>query len=209
MRNHFDDNAATWDDDPGTVRRAREVAEAVATRVPLGRGMRVLEYGAGTGLVSQVLADRVGPLTLADISAGMRKVLGDKIGTGVLPEGSRVWGLDLEQEDAPEGEEFELVLSSMVLHHVPDLDAVLGRLAGLLADGGWLAVADLDAEDGSFHAHHDTFKGHHGFDRGQLGEALERAGLTGVSFADAATIEKEGTAYPVFLATARKGAPRD
>ena len=208
-REHFDERAATWDDDPVTVRRAREVAEAVASAVPLGAGTRVLEYGAGTGLVSRTLADRVGPLTLADSSSGMRQVLGDRIGAGVLPAGSRVWDLDLESDPAPEGEEFDLIISSMVLHHVQDLDVVLGRLVGLLADGGRLAVADLDAEDGSFHAHHAHFEGHHGFDRDELREALERAGATGVSFTEAAVIEKEGTAYPVFLAVATTGGGDD
>ena len=64
----FDARAATWDDDPAKVERARAVAEAIARSVPLARSMRALEYGAGTGLVSFVLRDRLGEVTLADLS---------------------------------------------------------------------------------------------------------------------------------------------
>lgn len=203
---HFDERAATWDDDADKVRRAEEIARAVAAAVPTGAGTRLLEYGAGTGLVTQALLDRVGPVTLADNSSGMRTVLGRKVADGRLPADARVWDLDLEHQPVPD-ERFDLVVSSMVLHHVHDLDTVLTGLAALLEDGGRLCVADLDSEDGSFHAHSHDFDGHHGFDRAELARAVERAGLTVVGFADCTPIVKEGAAYPVFLLTARRAAP--
>src|SRR5690554_3935123 len=54
---HFDEKASTWDD-ADKVRRSDEIARAVAAAVPLATTTRVLEYGAGTGLVSQALQDR-------------------------------------------------------------------------------------------------------------------------------------------------------
>ena len=200
---HFDSRAATWDDDPAKVRQSGEVAAGVLAAVPVDGSTRVLEYGAGTGLVSQALADQVGPLTLADNSWGMRQVLASKVGSGALPTGSRVWELDLEHDAVPD-ERFDLVVSSMVLHHVHDLAAVLAGFATLLEPGGHVAIADLDREDGSFHAHLHDFDGHHGFDRGQLRAALEEAGFTQVSTTDAGVIEKEDTSYPVFLAVGRR-----
>jgi predicted TPR repeat methyltransferase len=198
---HFDGKAATWDQDPEKVEQAREVAEAVAATVPLSRDVRLLEYGAGTALVSQVLADRVGPVTLVDNSAGMQQVMREKIAAGVLPADARVWDLDLESQPAPD-ERFDLVVGSMVLHHVQALDTVLGAFRELLADGGYLCLADLDREDGSFHG--EEFHGHHGFDRGMLAKALRGAGFAEVSVEDLTELVREGTAYPVFLATARR-----
>ena len=64
--NSFDERAATWDDDPAKVERAGVVAGAISATVPLDGSLRMLEYGAGTGLVTQALRDRVGPVTLAD-----------------------------------------------------------------------------------------------------------------------------------------------
>jgi predicted TPR repeat methyltransferase len=64
----FDERAATWDDDPAHVERARVVGLALRRALPLGRSVRMLEYGAGTGLVSEALRDAVGPITMADTS---------------------------------------------------------------------------------------------------------------------------------------------
>jgi len=48
--------------------------------------MRMLEYDAGTGLVTQALRDSVGPVTLADTSTGMREVVHAKIAAGALTD---------------------------------------------------------------------------------------------------------------------------
>ena len=195
---HFDERAATWDDDPDKVERAQDVARAVLAAVPTGPDTRVLEYGAGTGLVTQALRDRVGPVTLADNSPGMRAVLQEKIAAGALPQGARVWDLDLESQPAPD-ERFDLVVSSMVMHHVADLSTVLSGFARLLDAGGHLCLADLDSEDGSFHTY--DFAGRHGFDRDEVAAALESAGFTGVTVGDCTEIRRDGHVYPVFLAT--------
>ena len=202
---HFDDKAATWDDDPEKVRQAEDVARAVSAAVPLGQATRLLEYGAGTALVTQALiasAGGIGRVTLADNSAGMRAVLRDKIGSGAMPPDTRVWDLDLENQPAP-SEPFDLIVSSMVMHHVRNLPVVLAAFAEMLAEGGHLCIADLDREDGSFHTH--DFDGHHGFDRGELATALDQARLVDVTITDCTHITREGVTYPVFLATAREG----
>ena len=84
MGSDFDDKAKTWDDDPAKVDRAKVVAEAIRETVPLHTSTRLLEYGAGTGLVSQSLAGHVGSVTLAEPSAGMRAVMHDKVVAGLL-----------------------------------------------------------------------------------------------------------------------------
>lgn len=200
---HFDQRADTWDDDEDKARRSQEIARAVAAAVPISTDTRLLEYGAGTGLVTTALLEGVGPVTLADNSPGMRAVLQRKVGDGRLPAGARVWDLDLEHQDAPD-ERFDLIVSSMVLHHVRDLDPVLAGFAALLDDGGHLCVADLDTEDGSFHAHTHGFHGHNGFDRAELTRALEAAGFVVEGFAQCEPVERAGATYPVFLATARR-----
>lgn len=196
---HFDDQATTWDQDEAKVAQSALVAREVAAAVPLSPATRLLEYGAGTGLVTQGLREQVGPVTLADNSSGMRQVLADKVAAGVLP-GARVWDLDLEIQPVPD-EQFDLVVSSMVMHHVRDLPRVLTGFATLLAPGGHLCITDLDAEDGSFHHQHD-FDGHHGFDRQQLARDLEAAGFEQVRVQDCHEITREGVPYPVFLAVA-------
>lgn len=199
---HFDQRADTWDDED-RARRSQEIAHAVAAAAPSSAETRLLEYGAGTGLVTAALLDGVGPVTLADSSPGMRAVLQRKVADGRLPASARIWDLDLDHQDAP-AERFDLIVSSMVMHHVHDLDRVLAGFAAMSADDGYLCVADLDREDGSFHAHIHDFDGHNGFDRDLLTGALTKAGFEVLGFTECTPVEKEGTAYPVFLATARR-----
>ncbi len=195
---HFDAAAATWDDDPAKVTRARTVADAVRAAIPLNGTVRLLEYGAGTALVTQELQHSVGPITVVDTSAGMRAVIRAKIDDGVLRD-CRTWEIDLLEESAI-AEQFDLIVAVQVLHHVRAVDALLARFGELLAPGGHLCIADLEREDGSFHgAGADV---HHGFDREDLGARLERAGFADADFQDCGSVDRNGTEFPLFLVTA-------
>jgi len=198
---YFDEAAATWDDDEAKVERARAVAEVLTEAVALVPSTRLLEYGAGTGLVTQALGDAAGQVTLADASGGMRAVMEGKVAAGALPRGARIWDLDLARDDAPD-ERFDLVVTVLTLHHIHELDRVLRGFADLLADGGHLAVVDLEEEDGSFHG--EGFAGHHGFPRAALQSQLEAAGFTDVGFRPCHHIERETGTYPMVLATATR-----
>ncbi|QFG69948.1 class I SAM-dependent DNA methyltransferase [Ornithinimicrobium pratense] len=203
-REHFDGIAQDYDDQD-KVDRARQIADAVRAAVPLTGREGLLEYGAGTGLVAQALQGAVGRLTLADSSSGMRQVAERKVADGALPEGTRVWDLDLTDPEVTLPEEnFDLVVSSLVLHHIPDLAPVLAGLHRLLVPGGHLAVADLDSDDGRFHAHLHDFDGHDGFDRHGLARQLRAAGFTDVTVDDCTTLVKHGEVFAVFLAVARR-----
>jgi predicted TPR repeat methyltransferase len=200
--NRFDEKAATWDDDPSHVERAQAVARAIRETVSLDRAVRMLEYGAGTGLVSQALRDTVGPITMADTSTGMRKAIQDKITAGAITD-ARVWDLDLATAQVPVPEEqFDLVVTVLTLHHLPSLEPVLSNFATLLAHGGHLAIVDLDEEDGTFHP--DGFDGHHGFDHTALTADLHHSGFTNITFQRCHQIVRDGRAYPLFLATASR-----
>lgn len=198
----FDEKAATWDDDPAKVERARAMADLVQFVVPVPPYARVLDFGAGTGLLSQHLAGQVGALTLVEPSRGMREVIAEKVSSGGLPKDTRVWDLDLAVDAVPE-ETFDLVVTLMTLHHVSDVPRVLGAFADLLDDGGRLAIIDLLAEDGSFHG--EGFGGHNGFDPRELAEQLTGLGLTDLQVRDDVYgVEKNGTRYALFLVTATK-----
>lgn len=198
----FDERAATWDDDPEKVERARAVGELMLEVTRPDGATRVLEYGAGTGLLSQALVGRIGPLTMADPSAGMRQVLADKVAAGALPAGTRIWDVDLATSAPPEAT-FDLIVSLMTLHHIPDVRAALLGFAQVLVPGGRVCLSDLVAEDGSFHGDPDV-EVHHGFDGQELGRWLEDAGFEDVSVRHAYDVVKDGRNYPLFLATATR-----
>ncbi len=201
----FDDEAAAWDDKPGHEERQVAVARAIAEAVDLGPQTRAVDIGGGTGRLSILLADRVGSVVVTDPSAGMVQVAQERIEAAGLGDRLSAVQADLTT-DRLDGS-YDVVWSSMALHHVKDLDALLQSVAGLLVDGGRIAIADLEKDpDGAFHATRVDFDGHHGFERQHLTDQLTSAGFTDVRFADATSIVKDDREFGVFLCTAVKGA---
>jgi ubiquinone/menaquinone biosynthesis C-methylase UbiE len=201
---HFDSKARLWDDHPVFQERGLKIAEAIRQAVPLHRNMNALDYGCGTGLLSFPLKDEVGAILLADSSGGMLDVVAEKIATQGVTHMTPV-KLDL-LIDPPPAQRFDLIVTSMTLHHVPDTDLILRIFHDLLQPGGYLCIADLDQEDGSFHG--PEVDVHHGFDRTDLSQRAAQAGFAGIHFQTVFSIAKEhesGTRdYPVFLMTARR-----
>ncbi|MFP5334302.1 MAG: class I SAM-dependent methyltransferase [Actinomycetes bacterium] len=199
----FDDEAATWDDDPGHEKRQVAVAEAIKEAVSLSPRMSAVDVGGGTGRLSILLADLVGSVVVTDPSAGMVRVARERIEAAGLSDRVRAVQADLTT-DRLEGA-YDLVWSSMALHHVRDLDALLKSIAELLVPGGRLLIADLDEDPGgAFHADRVDFDGHHGFDRHRLTEQLARAGFGHVGFVDVTTVLKNDREFGVFLCTATR-----
>jgi 2-polyprenyl-3-methyl-5-hydroxy-6-metoxy-1,4-benzoquinol methylase len=200
MMQSFDERSRMWDEDPAKRARAATAAAAVRGEVDLHRGTSLLEYGAGTGLLSQELAAAVGSITVADPSSGMRVVMQEKADAGVLP-GARVLDLDLSRDPVPE-ETFDVVVAAMVLHHIPDLTPVLRGFAQLVEPGGSLCVVDLEHEDGSFHG--DGFDGHDGFDREELAAWLRAAGFETPVYRVCFQLRRHERDYPLVLAVSRR-----
>ncbi len=208
MTDFFDAAARTWDA-PDKLARAELVAAAIVDAVPIPGGARALDYGCGTGLNTWPLASRLGHVTLADSSPGMLEVVAERV--AARPDAARftVATLDLTSADlAPES--FDLIYAVMSLHHVRPLEPVLARFASGLRPGGWLAIADLDADpDGAFHG--EDFSGHHGFGRAELGALISAAGFTDPAFTTVTHLTKsvagQDRSFGLFLAVAQRPDP--
>ena len=201
---HFDGKARQWDENPVFQERGLKIADAVRKTVPLRRDMIALDYGCGTGLLSFPLKDELGAILMADSSTGMLEVVAEKIAAQSVTNMAPL-KLDLLADPAP-AQRFDLIVTSMTLHHVADTDHILRVFHDLLQPGGYLCIADLDQEDGSFHG--PEVDVHHGFDRPDLGRRAAHAGFADVQFQTVFSIAKEretGTRdYPVFLMAARR-----
>jgi ubiquinone/menaquinone biosynthesis C-methylase UbiE len=187
--NHFDKAAATWDTELRRVELTSDVGKAILRHVQPTRGMDVLDYGCGTGLLGLFLLPHVRNVTGADSSPGMLKVLEDKIRSGGLQR-MRTLQLDLGRDPTPESR-YHLIVTNMVLHHVDQTDVLLAAFYRMLHLGGTLAVADLDTEPGLFHGPDVSASVyHHGFDRNALKDRLYRAGFVDVNDVTAHVIRK-------------------
>ena len=201
---HFDSKARQWDENPVFRDRAEKIAAGIRAAVPLSRSMSALDYGSGSGLLSFPLKDELGRITLKDTSAGMLAVAEEKIAAQGVTN-MRARHMDLTAAPLPD-ERYDLIYSSMTLHHIPDTDAILKTLHQLLNPGGWLCIADLDREDGSFHGIEVDV--HHGFERDALAGKVRAAGYEAPRFDTVFEIVKEtergSRTYPVFLMVARR-----
>jgi ubiquinone/menaquinone biosynthesis C-methylase UbiE len=202
---NFDKHAKDWDSDPMRTERALAVADLIRSTLPLKKSMTALEYGCGTGLLSFFLRDNFFSITLADTSSGMLDILSEKIKSANVYNMHPV-KLDL-LSDPITAVRFNIVYSLMTLHHIRQIDTVLQKFHSLIISGGWLCIADLDTEDGSFHG--DTETGvHKGFERSALQKQIEDAGFQNVKFTTAYNITKTVNGiekvFPVFLMTAKR-----
>jgi len=119
----------------------------IAARLPEGRGLRILEVGAGTGgLGSQVLPALERGLhsyTFTDVSPAFFSSAMQKL--AAFPE-VEYKVFDLEKSGAEqelEAGSFDLIIGTNVLHAVADVRSTLRNLHELLVPGGSLVFMDV------------------------------------------------------------------
>ena len=114
--------------------------------------------------------------------------------------------LDLATDPMP-AERYHLTYSLMTLHHIPDTKDIINKFHALLEPNGYLLVADLDKEDGSFHTD-GTTDVHKGFAQDELRKQVISAGFNNFTFSTVYEIKKKiddkEKTFPVFLMCAQK-----
>ena len=196
----FDTRARDWDKDKMHIDRSMAIAAELEKMIPLNLSMKALEYGAGTGILSFLLKDRFSEITLMDNSQEMIKVCIEKAEFFGASHIHPLW-FDLEHQ-AFDGN-FDIIYNQMVLHHVHDYEVIIKTFYSLLNPDGYLAIADLYSEDGSFHG--PDVKVHLGFDPEKLTEIFRNAGFKNIKYQTCFEVKREsGIKYPVFLLVGQK-----
>lgn len=205
----FDSSAKDWDKNPDNITRAQILADEIRNSLNLHKSMTAYEFGCGTGLLSYLLKAEFAKITLADSSEGMIDVLKERI------DKENIGNFEVSLMDVEANTELTLensidvIYTSMALHHVMDIDAILKKFNHILKDGGYLYIADLMTEDGRFHSHMPHFIGHSGFDKDELTKLLNINNFSVEQFKTVLNIDRtfpDGSAksYPVFLLIAKK-----
>jgi ubiquinone/menaquinone biosynthesis C-methylase UbiE len=177
---------ARWYDLFGTVvtlgkdKAVRETLVDLAEPVP---GESVLDVGSGTGTLSLALASRVGAGAVHGIDASPEMIEVAKAKAGKA--GSDVDFQVALIEDLPfPAATFDLVTSSLMLHHLPDdlKRAGLGEVRRVLKPGGRFIAMDFAAYSDSALGHLLSIFGHaHGEDMvDTLTPMLKGAGFTDI-----------------------------
>ena len=118
----FDKKAKDWDDNR-RIQRSKVIAEKIIDYVNLQETFSGLEFGCGTGLISLNLYDKLDKITCIDTSSGMIKQLEDKVAEHNLDK-ITVTQLNIN-DDHDLKSEYDIIYSSMSLHHVTSLEETL------------------------------------------------------------------------------------
>ncbi|MDD3927949.1 MAG: class I SAM-dependent methyltransferase, partial [bacterium] len=200
-------------ENPVRIALARAVAEGIRRVVDIDCDCDIsaLEYGCGTGLVTLELQSYVGSIKAADSSDGMLTVLEQKLAITGIDNVTPI-KLDLESDLLPD-ERYDLIYSSMTMHHIEDVSGVMRAFHELLKPGGHLCIADLDCEPGDFHP--DNTGVHcYGFSRDDMQALFASAGFHDTTSDIVYTVVKKNNAgeerrFPVLLTCGNGGIGRD
>lgn len=200
MSKHFDEASKQWDSKSTIQDLSKNISQAILDNTVFTEKTIVMDFGAGTGLISSHIVDKVRAISAVDISQAMLEQLTKK---DSLKDKVTAFCQDISYE--PLDHKVDTIVSAMALHHVEDTKNILESFYSHLNDKGSLSLADLDSEDGSFHPPEAQGVFHKGFNRRQLQNLLEEVGFKQVKFTTAYNFIKEDkTNYPIFLVTAHK-----
>ena len=194
---HFDKRAEGWDKGNVQVDGAKIIANAIRKKIQLHDKMQLIDFGTGTGLLGFDIATSVEKVHGVDTSSKMLEKLEAK-NTDKL--NIRAYCQDIIKK--PLKEKFDGLISSMTLHHIENLQEFFTTISNTLTADGFIAIADLAKEDGTFHSDNAGVF-HFGFDETELCRVVEECGFKDIKFETINTIKKTQRDFGVFLLTAR------
>ena len=195
----FKHTAENYEQVNHTVSNVEKIANSMLQIIEFNASMEIMDFGSGTGLLLEKIAPSVRSISAVDISRSMNEQLEKK--RNRLACELEIIEMDLSKSALDR--KYDGIISSMTMHHVENIESMFGKFYSMLNDNGFIAIADLDKEDGSFHTE-DTGVFHFGFDRQELINFAKSAGFKSAKAISASTIQKTQGDFSVFVLTATK-----
>ena len=192
MKHDFNHKAETFDS-PKNIFLANLVCQAVEKQIALLSDKEILDFGGGTGLLALPLAKQAKSVTLVDISEKMLEQARLKADQQDI---KNIQFLEQDLLVSPLEQQFDLIVVSRVLHHMPDLDATLAMFYHHLRENGQVLIADFVKTDTN----------HHGFDLAELETKLAQFGFSSIDSQILYSAEElfQGNYSELFLTVAQK-----
>lgn len=166
MKHDFNHKAETFDS-PKNIFLANLVCQAVEKQIALLSDKEILDFGGGTGLLALPLAQQAKSVTLVDISERMLEQ------ARLKADQQEIKNIQFLEQDLlvnPLEQQFDLIVVSRVLHHMPDIDATLAMFHHHLRENGQVFLADFTKIEPN----------HHGFDLAELETKLAQNGFSSI-----------------------------
>ena len=205
----FNQEALNWDARPFVHEASQAASKAILDKLQELRTQpkQVLEIGCGTGILSFLIAPHVKRLAAVDAAEGMIEVLKRKLAKPDAPKNIVPVAVLLEDPDdsslpLPDGsseggqrQRFDLITSHLVLHHIPDLRAVLKTMLACLAPGGKVMLTDFEDFGPEAKRFHPASKmggvERHGINAKDMTALMEGVGFTNIDVKPAWTMSKK------------------
>jgi len=201
---NFDDVSNEWDNEK-RIERAKVIANKIKTTISVKKNKSAMEFGCGTGLISVNLSDVFENITLIDNSQGMINIVNEKIKKLNLTHINSCC-YDLLENSLDE--KYDIIYSSMALHHIVDIDELLKKFYNMINSNGTLCIVDLNEDDGRFHKSEVGFNGHNGFSQEWMKSILEANGFSNIKsetfYKSTREIDNEELGYSLFIMTGDK-----
>ncbi|MFM2587153.1 class I SAM-dependent DNA methyltransferase [Vibrio sp. TBV020] len=150
MANTWDDVAANWDSEVSTNTYADKAFESLKSVVDL-KGLHVLDFGCGTGLLSQRMSPEVKDIVALDSSEAMIEQLDNKELANVEPVVDML-SRGLVAMHPAFRSQFDLVVASSVCSFLPNYSDIADIVYSLIDDGSyfvhWDWLSDKDEVGG-------------------------------------------------------------
>ncbi|EGQ7872240.1 class I SAM-dependent methyltransferase [Vibrio parahaemolyticus] len=191
MAQDWDGLAKNWESNPATEQFAQSVFAQLQQLTQLD-GIKVLDFGCGTGQLSQLLSPIVKDIVALDVSEAMIEELDKKELLNVEPVVDALSRGLVAQHPAFRGQ-FDLVVASSVLAFVDDVESSLDIAHSLLNEGGYFVHFDWVAESEQ-----------DGFTLSRSENALSNAGFVDVEAKKVFDITSDGQTMSVLMGVGRR-----
>ncbi|HCH2596024.1 TPA: class I SAM-dependent methyltransferase [Vibrio parahaemolyticus] len=191
MAQDWDGLAKNWESNPATEQFAQSVFAQLQQLTQLD-GIKVLDFGCGTGQLSQLLSPIVKDIVALDASEAMIEELDKKELLNVEPVVDALSRGLVAQHPAFRGQ-FDLVVASSVLAFVDDVESSLDIAHSLLNEGGYFVHFDWVAESEQ-----------DGFTLSRSENALSNAGFVDVEAKKVFDITSDGQNMSVLMGVGRR-----
>lgn len=146
MSKAWDEYADGWDSNKDVIAYSKKAFKSLLDTINLN-GLRILDFGCGTGLLTEKISPLAKEIVALDPSAKMISCLADKKLPNVTSVSDEL-SENLIAQSNLFSEKFDLIVASSVCSFLPEYEKTLTLLQSLLVPGGtfiqwdWLATED-------------------------------------------------------------------
>ena len=192
MSESWDDYAEGWDSNSDVITYSQKAFDSLCAVVDL-KGLKILDFGCGTGLLTEKIANFASSVLAIDSSPKMIDVLSEKNLPNVKVLTCEITEESIESKPILQSG-FDLIVASSVCAFVPDYEKTVTDLKSLLKPAGTFIQWDWKRTDSE-----PDF----GFSEEIIRDAYSNAGLTPLKIMTAFSLMSEKGSMDVIMGVGR------